>query len=138
MCNLVRRHSSQHDGMVDAMTSSAYMTAYVKARRDKWIQENGPCQECGSTENLQVDHIDRTTKTIHTGHIWTRKKIYRDKELAKCQVLCIDCHDKKTGRENTTWQHGTISGYMRYKCKCIECRRAYRVYRHERYIKTGT
>lgn len=127
--------------MVDTVSytgtkNSEYITAYVKARRDKWLEENGPCQECGSIENLEVDHIDKTTKLINPSHIWTLKEPSRIQELAKCQVLCRDCHRKKTSSENTVWQHGTLSGYQRYKCRCIECKKFYRSYRRMRYQLT--
>lgn len=45
-----------------------------------------------------------------------------DAELAKCQVLCIDCHKKKTREEwDSLTPHGTYSKRNTYGCKCDEC-----------------
>lgn len=60
--------------------------------------EGKSCVQCGSTENLELDHIDRTTKIDHKIWSWTRVK--REAEIAKCQVLCHDCHKEKTRAEN--------------------------------------
>lgn len=69
----------------------------VVPRRAKWFEENGPCAKCGSWDNLELDHIDRTTKVTHAVWSWSEKK--RSEELEKCQVLCCDCHRKKSVQE---------------------------------------
>lgn len=69
----------------------------VASRRKKWFEENGPCHQCGSWENLELDHIDRTTKVHHV--IWTWSEQRREDELKKCQPLCHDCHKKKSVAE---------------------------------------
>ena len=69
----------------------------VASRRKTWFDENGPCRECGSWENLELDHIDRTTKIHHA--IWTWSEQRRSEELSKCQPLCYDCHKKKSVKE---------------------------------------
>lgn len=67
--------------------------------RREWLQENGPCAQCGNAENLNVDHVDPETKISH--NVWSWSKSRREAELAKCQVLCQVCHFAKTGRENS-------------------------------------
>lgn len=77
--------------------------------RAQWIAEHGPCQQCGSTENLEIDHIDPKTKnpvlqykigqTSAKQKIWNLDKKRRELELAKCQVLCKPCHIIKTREE---------------------------------------
>lgn len=70
-------------------------------RRERWLRENGPCQHCGSWENLEVDHIDPATKDAHTSSIWSwPDPARRASELAKCQVLCAPCHQRKTSRQS--------------------------------------
>lgn len=92
--------------------SNARSLAFYRNRRDSWIAENGPCQHCGSTENLEVDHIDPSTKDPRlrgwsggTGNYWRWKKKDREAELAKCQVLCYSCHKKKTKSEHVPKTH---------------------------------
>ena len=63
-------------------------------RRAAWFAANGPCQQCGSWENLEVDHVDPTIKVSQ--NVWTWGEERRAAELAKCQVLCHGCHRTKT------------------------------------------
>lgn len=100
-----------------------YQKKWLAERRDEWIEsQGGACAVCGSSANLEVDHIDRTTKLCNPTAIWSRNKNFREAELDKCQVLCNDCHSKKTVVELTIdHPHGT---YARYKkgCKCGSCK----------------
>jgi 5-methylcytosine-specific restriction endonuclease McrA len=52
------------------------------------------CVECGSVEQLELDHIDPETKVTH--NIWGWAPSRWPAELAKCQVLCHDCHLAKS------------------------------------------
>lgn len=76
----------------------AYQLAWIKARRDTWIRENGPCKSCGTWNNLEVDHKDYKTKMFSVSSLWSLSpnNIKRISELAKCQVLCLPCHRQKT------------------------------------------
>lgn len=97
-----------------------YQNEWMKRRRLDWLQANGPCVKCGSWENLQVDHKDPELKVTH--RIWSWAKERREKELAKCQPLCRDCHWAKTRQQ--TWgeiPHGSWHGYRR-GCRCQACR----------------
>lgn len=105
-----------------------YQKNWLKKRRLDWIHENGPCKKCGTWENLEVDHIKREDKTMHTASIWSRTEAVRKEELSKCQVLCKKCHLEKTimesGFEGVV--HGTSSGYDHHGCRCDECKLAKR------------
>ena len=78
-----------------------YQNSWVQARRAKWLSENGPCVLCGSDLDLQVDHIDPATKEIHVATLWgmSEKNPKRVAELAKCRVLCAECHLVKSKTE---------------------------------------
>jgi len=63
--------------------------------------ETHPCVECGETHpaTLDFDHIDPSIKSFDIGRAvagshrgWD--SIY--KEIQKCQVMCANCHRKKT------------------------------------------
>lgn len=73
-----------------------YQRKHLEARRAEWIDENGPCAKCGSDSSLEIDHKDSKTKEYFVGRIWSASKARREAELAKCQVLCHDCHIQKT------------------------------------------
>jgi hypothetical protein len=101
-----------------------YQQAWMRKRRSDWLEENGPCRQCGSSVDLEVDHVDRRTKVSH--RIWSWSAARRAEELAKCQVLCSVCHLAKTTQENSAEVvHGTNSGYVRYRCRCRECKDAH-------------
>ena len=101
----------------------AYNLARMQCRRKKWFAENGPCNGCGSPNNLELDHIDPRKKVSHRVWSWSEQRLIE--ELLKCQILCKKCHKQKT-----RWQglakmtHGTISMYTNLRCRCKACRRA--------------
>lgn len=49
---------------------------------------------CGSTDNLELDHIEAEKKVDHK--IWSWSEARRKTELEKCQALCHRCHKLKT------------------------------------------
>ena len=104
----------------------------MKGRRAAWLNANGPCGACGSGDELEVDHVDPSTKGPElrggrgTYQIWSWSAERLRAELAKCQVLCEECHLKKSIAEGSVHAeaHGTESRY-RKGCKCDECRAAH-------------
>lgn len=74
-----------------------YQREWIRARRAEYL-EGKSCKVCGSKDNLEVDHIDASTKEIRVSALWSMSKENpkRIKELAKCQVLCKPCHVAKT------------------------------------------
>ena len=108
-----------------------YLNNYMKERYKKRKEFalaylGGKCARCGTTENLEFDHIDRKDKeaTIGDAMLWAKTRLI--KELDKCQLLCKSCHNEKTlkdlNKSSAKNSHGTISSY-RY-CKCQLCRAA--------------
>ena len=71
-----------------------YQARWVRNRRLTWLKEHGPCVQCGSWDDLELDHKDPTQKVTHNVWSWSQER--RDQELAKCQVLCEECHKQKT------------------------------------------
>lgn len=101
-----------------------YQRQWMAKRRQNWIDENGPCVECNSTDQLEVDHINPEDKELQPRDLWSRRKEVRETELAKCQVLCYDCHLKKTQKwYEDKREHGTITMY-KHGCRCSFCRQA--------------
>lgn len=76
-----------------------YQRQWKARRRQEWLDAFGPCAWCGGDEELQIDHVDRATKTYNPTDVWSRKLEVRHRELLKCQVLCEPCHSLKTLRE---------------------------------------
>lgn len=112
----------------DPAAQRAYQLERMKQARTEWLLANGPCN-CGSWEDLQVDHIDPNLKVSH--RIWSWSPARRAAELAKCQTLCLPCHKRKTREEwfEKKAPHGTNARYVsqNHRCRCSECRDAHRI-----------
>lgn len=105
-------------GYKDPEQRRRYQRKWKAARRAAFY-EGKSCVQCGSTEELELDHIDPAAKITHL--IWSWSAMRRDAELAKCQVLCCKCHLAKTIGERPSTTHGTAQMYQRYKCRCDVC-----------------
>ena len=57
--------------------------------------------KCGTTHNLQFDHIKREGKKYEISTKLTNKWDNIKEELDKCQLLCAPCHLEKTASEWT-------------------------------------
>lgn len=101
-----------------------YQKQWLTARRDAWIAANGPCAQCGGAESLSVDHRDRAGKVSHRVWSWSQER--REAELEKCQVLCWECHKKKSDEEQRVPHGGGARG--RKNCKCGPCKERLREY----------
>jgi len=101
-----------------------YQRKWISARRQEWIDENGPCTKCGLSDDPEVDHINKEDKSLTLSAVWGMNKDNpkRIAELAKCQVLCHDCHKEKSISEQRRKIHGTHTMYSNYGCRCELCR----------------
>jgi len=98
-----------------------YQRKWMAARRASYFSDKR-CSECGSDIDLELDHIDPSMKVSHRIWSWSEEK--RSAELAKCQVLCVECHRKKTDTYyDPMREHGTSNRWNR-GCRCWKCRRA--------------
>ncbi|MES2355581.1 MAG: HNH endonuclease signature motif containing protein [Pseudomonadota bacterium] len=106
---------SFRDPLKQKAAQAAWYQTTVKGRRAEWLAKNGPCRKCGSSEKLEVDHVDPSQKVTH--QVWTWAQERRDAELAKCQVLCSKCHRKKTIAENRASETSIVGINLR-KTEC--------------------
>jgi 5-methylcytosine-specific restriction endonuclease McrA len=110
-------------------------SGYVQECRVYVLQLVGShCMKCGSTEALQFDHIDPTTKSFEITARIGSLNVLNDpifmKELAKCQVLCAPCHRTKSAEEHSARQdvgHGKgLTGKKNCRCElCAPLKTAY-------------
>jgi len=84
----------RHMPYKDPEAQRKYQREWMARRRKEWFEQNGPCVDCGSNENLELDHVDRRFKVSH--RIWSWSAARREAELAKCVARCSPCHDGKT------------------------------------------
>lgn len=114
---------------------SAYMADYMRKRyhdrRQKAIEMlGGKCVKCGDKNNLQFDHINQKKKTFRLADINSVSDKTLEKELKNIQLLCPDCHKKKTFESvdygGPKAKHGTYWFYRKYGCRCDKCSKAYK------------
>lgn len=77
----------------DPAAQREYQRKWLAGRRDAWL-EGKWCVRCGTSSDLQIDHIDPRRKVEH--RIWSWSEDRRVAELEKCQVLCDTCHREKS------------------------------------------
>lgn len=70
------------------------------------VLDNASCVACGEDDPivLEFDHIDRRDKSASVSAILLKGCTLDDvkEEIAKCQILCANCHRKKTAQENNS------------------------------------
>lgn len=119
--------------MVDYYTPEqrrAYMAAYREQRMTEARERlGGRCVVCGTTERLEFDHIDPTTKVKPVTQMQHASKAKFFAEVQKCQLLCWEHHVEKSRAEgsfrrhvNQPIKHGTLYAYDRRGCRCDECK----------------
>lgn len=120
----------------EAASRTEYMKEYMKNRyhstRDKIVEMlGGKCSMCDSTNGpWHFDHKDKSKKTMRASDLHSVNDKRFKKEVKGLQLLCADCHKKKT-RESWDYstpkpKHGTYWFYRKYNCDCSECTEAYK------------
>jgi len=105
-----------------------FQRKWISERRQKYIDEMGPCFFCGTTEDIQIHHIDPEEKETHRIWSWSDTRIRT--ELKKCVPLCRSCHNKLHGiYRRRPLVHGTAHAYRNYFCRCDQCRKAVNLYK---------
>ncbi len=66
---------------------------YHKRRKLLVEMLGGKCVDCGTTKNLQFDHIDPSEKSFNISCVLSERTF---KELEKCELRCGNCHLEKT------------------------------------------
>jgi hypothetical protein len=114
-----------------------YMREYMANRyhntRQRVIDRlGGKCVRCGTNEGpLHLDHKDKSKKTMRASDLHSVNDKRFEDEIKNLQVLCADCHKRKT---NEQWDyagninkptHGSYWMFRKYRCRCPACIKAY-------------
>lgn len=82
-----------------------YQRKWKADRRAAWFS-NKECVDCGAKNDLQLDHVDPESKLDHKIWSWSWERIL--KEVAKCVVRCVPCHQIKT-KENMEYSNYVLN-----------------------------
>ena len=86
-----------------------------KRRYDRfreWLDDlkSKPCQDCGGTfppECMQFDHVRDKKFGIAKRAGWMARKDELLEEIAKCELVCANCHAIRTRRRANAGRSGT-------------------------------
>lgn len=117
---LIRKRSSKEKEAENERHKKLY-----KCRREEAIEAlGGKCSQCGSSNKLEFDHIDPIIKTYHIHAVIMYSQELWEKELKKCQLLCISCHAKKSNIKAVCKRgHELTINNLNSKKRCMPCAR---------------
>jgi transcription elongation factor Elf1 len=105
VCHAAYRHAHYLANKADYVRRAIVQT---KARREENRRQvllylaTHPCVDCGNANvvTLEFDHRDRARKLTEVSRLIGNRRWPRVlTEIEKCDVRCINCHRRKTGRE---------------------------------------
>jgi transcription elongation factor Elf1 len=105
VCHAAYRHAHYLANKPDYVRRAI---AQMKARREENRRQvllylaTHPCVDCGNRNavTLEFDHRDPTQKLTEVSRLIVNRRWPRVlAEIEKCDVRCINCHRRKTGRE---------------------------------------
>lgn len=119
-----RKYRSKNPKQVKKSKQQDYIKhkdAYLRRagkRREKMIYEyfsyllEHPCVECGESDPVVLDfhHINKNNKIAEVSNlIYAEGKFLNNpavqKEILKCEVLCSNCHRKKTAKQRNSLKY---------------------------------
>jgi 5-methylcytosine-specific restriction endonuclease McrA len=90
----------------------------IRARKVKFVERNRehvyrvllahPCTDCGETDPiiLEFDHVRGTKVKDVAKLIDAPASLQRiDAEISKCEVVCANCHKRRTNQRGDFWKH---------------------------------
>jgi len=118
-----------------------YMREYMKNRYHSKREEianrlGGKCNSCGTKKGpWHFDHKKKKNKTMRASDLHSVNSQKFEQELKALQLLCAECHKKKT---KDSWdfstpksKHGTYWMYRKHECRCKKCVDAYKTKQKE-------
>jgi len=68
-----------------------FQKKWIRERREKAL-DGKKCVKCNSTNELRLHHKEPGKKVDHKIWSWAPERFKR--EMAKCEWLCLPCHEK--------------------------------------------
>lgn len=98
------------------------LARYHRIRSEAIAAKGGVCVDCGTTDSLEFDHVDASTKSFDVGKLLNVSKVAREAELSKCALRCKSCHILKTTRSGDNGAVGHGGGLTgKRNCYCDLC-----------------
>jgi len=112
-------HESLYDNPCKPL-ADIQKSAYNKERRNnvsEWLclfLTQNPCSICSESDIrvLEFDHINPETKSFDIGNRGCKSLKLVQEEVAKCRVLCSNCHKKHTASTQNHYKHKYFSSLL--------------------------
>ena len=113
-----KEYREKHGDEMNAASRKIHKKNRDERRKILIERLGGKCVKCGTTENLQFDHIDPNTKKDRTYCVSTMLGSSMERvtaEADKCQLLCSKCHLEKTYTEECwkDWPRSELGYFIR-------------------------
>ena len=113
-----KEYREKHGDEMNAASRKIHKKNRDERRKILIERLGGKCVKCGTTENLQFDHIDPNTKKDRTYCVSTMLGCSMERvtaEADKCQLLCSKCHLEKTYTEECwkDWPRSELGYFIR-------------------------
>lgn len=71
------------------------------------ILSTSSCKDCGVSDPviLEFDHIDPSTKLFNIGEGYLKNREDLLREISKCEIVCSNCHRKRTAKTYKYYSH---------------------------------
>lgn len=96
---MAMNRTSQHSKFL-AHRRRYYRERYQQRKLRLIAAKDKPCADCGGTfppECMDFDHV-RGRKLLCIGQSWNLSAERLEREIAKCEVVCANCHRIRTGK----------------------------------------
>ena len=102
-----------------------YFREYHARRRAEAIRFlGGKCSRCGSEEGLEFHHCVDEPDKLTVGPLLKGRWAVVLAEIAKCELLCKQCHCRESNNRLgfAPLDHGSYGMYRDKKCRCVLCK----------------
>jgi len=109
-------------GMINMPTNrKGYISEYYHRERNKIIQQlGGKCIACGTTENLEIHHIQAYNGKHHHGRGRITRLLDWKNNMDKITLLCRECHREYHGIYDPNINEDTLKEYIkRLQCPTL-------------------
>lgn len=104
-CNAAYHRANWHRHMAQIKARAERRRAAARAFVIEYLREH-PCVDCGEADIvvLEFDHL--RDKRANVGSLIGTSEIWRiQEEIAKCEVVCANCHRRRTAARANSYRH---------------------------------
>ena len=104
-CNKAYHYANWDRHMAQIRRRRKALTLRNQRRMVEYLRAH-PCVDCGETDILVLEFDHLRDKTANVGTLLMRRSEWRRilEEIAKCEVVCANCHRRRTARRSNNYR----------------------------------